>query len=726
MAQQPSFGSNNPFRRKAPMASAPPAPPRLVPTLADPDASTPTPDTAAALSSGNQFWSQLQAHAHPNQPPPATSFQKPKVVKKVRVQSPPPSPPESAGAPDRLPLADGDDDDQSSSSVDTDEQADPFTHTSPTGSADGSDREDERQPTPSSRAPPNPFQKTLRDLEIRPSETTQSSGLAPGTRSTIDVDAFRRLLLTGHTPPSAHLAAPGGDGASTTDTSSISRQSISDTIQPMQETPRTSHEVSEIEAEDDRRGLISGSQSSLQPAPTILRKKPPPPSSRHGKLIKAGARGGGDAGAVPSVPSPTRGSTTIPLTSPSKQRPPTPSDVNKPLPPAPQRLPMEEDAESVFDREAAGKVPEPDIAPGLGILSTPRPPTPPNTSRATSNAASKKPAPPPRRQPHGRSESKVTATPPPTHQDDADPSLRRSSVDSTRSRSSSLRVSIHAPAPPPPRRPGHAPRASGSFNSPSSAGVASPSGEQTPSDVNVLAPATEQVPSPSSISGQQVVVTSSPPPMGDASTSSSNNSTNHTPGTATPAPASASATAAEPVAAGVMPGPGPSSTANHFAQVQARLHAKISPPPPPPARNASVRAKRPMSAGGATLSPLGPGPPPPSRRGSGRGMDRGVAPSVGPPPPPRRDRGGSSGSGSVIQRNVDDPSPASTTRGSSLGSNYETGNANSGGIPASLAEGNVGEGASTGDILADLGRLQREVDALRGKYEMEKEKGAQG
>ncbi|KXX80726.1 hypothetical protein MMYC01_203833 [Madurella mycetomatis] len=724
MAQQPSFGSNNPFRRKAP-----PAPPRLGPSFADPEASTPTPETATALSPGNQFWSQLQAHAHPNQPAPATSFQKPKVLKKVRVQSPPPSPPESAGAPDRLPLVDDDDDGQSSSSVDTDEQVDPFTHASSTGSADESDREDEPQPTPSNRAPPNPFQKTLRDLEIGPSETTQSSSSAPGTRNTLDVDAFRRLLLTGQAPPLSHPAAPGGDGASTTDTSSISRQSISDTIQPAQETPRTSHEVSELEAEDDRRRLISSPRSSLQPAPTILRKKPPPPSSRHGKLIKAGIKAEGEAGAGLLVSSPTRGSTTLRLTSPSKQRPPTPSDVNKPLPPAPQRLPTEEDIESVFDREAAGKVPELDVELGTGIISTPRPPTPPNTSRAASNVPSKKPAPPPRRQPHGRSESKATATPPLVPQDDSDPSLRRSSVDSTRSRSSSLRVSVHAPAPPPPRRPGHAPRASSTFNSPLPAGVTSPGGEKSPSDVNVVAPTTEQAPSPLSTPGQQVAMTSSPPPMGDTSTSSSSNSNNHTPGTATPAPAPASTSTAEPVTAGVMPTPSPSSSENHFAQVQARLHAKISPPPPPPARNASVRAKRPISAGGTTPSPLGPGPPLASRRGSGRGKDGAVAPSMGPPPPPRRDRGGS---GSSMQRSVDGSAPASTPHGSGLGSTNETGNVSSGAIPVSLAEGVVNEDASmptpasaTGDILADLGRLQMEVDALRGKYEMEKEKGAQ-
>lgn len=80
---------------------------------------------------------------------------------------------------------------------------------------------------------------------------------------------------------------------------------------------------------------------------------------------------------------------------------------------------------------------------------------------------------------------------------------------------------------------------------------------------------------------------------------------------------------------------------------------------------------------------------------------------------------------------MDGLAPASTPRDSGLDSTNDTGNVNAGAIPVSLAEGVVNEDASlparasaTGDILADLGKLQMEVDALRGKYEMEKEKGA--
>ena len=78
----------------------------------------------------------------------------------------------------------------------------------------------------------------------------------------MDVEAFKRLLMTGSselgtsTPPTAlpaQVAHGLGDGGSSTDASSVSRQSIFDAIQETHpaETPRTSHEISE--PEDDRR-----------------------------------------------------------------------------------------------------------------------------------------------------------------------------------------------------------------------------------------------------------------------------------------------------------------------------------------------------------------------------------------------------------------------------------------------------------------------------------------
>ncbi|KAK4111594.1 hypothetical protein N656DRAFT_780309 [Canariomyces notabilis] len=774
MAQPPSFGSNNPFRRKAPSDSAPPAPPRTVPPFAEDEASTSTPGIAPTALSGEQFWSHLQAHAHPSQPPPTTSFQKPKVVKKVRVQSPPPSSPESAGIPERFPPVDCDDDEESSS-TDADEHLDPFSYAPSTGSVDGSDTGGEPQPTQPNRLPPNPFQKTLQDPATGSIEPPQGPGATSGTKSTLDVEAFRRLLLTGEAPhptqQTTPQTTPPNDGASTTDNSSISRQSISDTIHLALETPRTSHEVSELEAEDDRRALISSSQSSLQPGPTILRKKPPPPSSRHGKLIRTETRGEAtDAGARSplSLPSPTRRNTTIPLTSPSRQRPPTPSDVNKPLPPVPQRLPADDDAESVFDRVAAGKVPEPDMEYGLGITMSPRPPTPPKPSRTASNTQSRKPAPPPRRQPHGRTESKVTAaaSQPTVGPDDPDSPLRRSSVDSTRSRSSSLRVSIHAPAPPPPRRPSH--RTSNSLTSPPAVSAVSPSSENFPADA-ASPPAAE----PYVQTQPLAVITSSPLPIQDSSNHSSSSSisgNDQSLETVIQAPAPVPVPAQPPtqaptaetvtttVATGAGPADSPSlSPASHGTQAQAQtqspsaaapLRTKLSPPPPPPARNASLRAKRPGSGGSGGGGGGGSGgagllSPPPSRKGStGRAKDS-VPPVAAPPPPPppsRRDRDRDKSWRRDSGDSVIPAGPGSSGGGPStdggVGTGTGTGTGQGGGLDGlPMAERSPGDAddlspsapaaaSAAPDILADLGRLQREVDALRGRYEIEK--GHQG
>ncbi len=127
MADSSTFGSNNPFRRKQqaePGAAAPPPPSvstadvvELNPVF---DSATPSP-----LPTGDQFRSQLRSLPQSVQPPPKTSFQKPKVVKKVRVQSPPPSSPESAGAPDPYPAA-GRYDRDDSSEDDDDELENPF------------------------------------------------------------------------------------------------------------------------------------------------------------------------------------------------------------------------------------------------------------------------------------------------------------------------------------------------------------------------------------------------------------------------------------------------------------------------------------------------------------------------------------------------------------------------------------------------------------------------
>lgn len=590
MAQSSSLSSNNPFRRNAPGAPAP--------ALAAPDqgpAHSPVDDPPPLLSS-DQFRSQLEDLGQPAHPPPATTFQKPKVVKKVRVQSPPPSSPESAGVPDPYSRAD-EESDEGSLSGDDDDGLNPFGSSRPAVShhSEGVPDGGVGLPQPALHGPPpNPFQRTLQDLELGKSEGEQGPSTPQNARGALDVDAFKRLLLTGQagglgaTPmpsaPAPQAGHPGTqtDGASLTDASSVSRHSLFDaTHAVVQETPRTSHEISEPDRDDDQHVLISNSRAKAQP-PTTLRKKPPPPSSRHGKLIKVELKDKNKAEGGSS-----------PLGTPS-----TPLEINKPLPPSPERHLREVESESVFDREAAGKVPEPAEETVAEPLAIPRPPTPPNASHSTRQSVTpvsptpKKPPPPPaRRHPHGRSDSKasiiITAPAPvgapPSLSEEADTSVRRSSQDSTRSRSSSLRVSVHAPAPPPPRRPNHVSRASNSFTSPSaisSSSILSSGSERSPSETAELSPLA---------------------PAGQIRPSSSHDEN-------------------VPPAEGAAPSP------SHPSNAQ----PKLFPPPPPPARNASTRSKRPpsvssMDATSKRLSAQMPPPPPPRLRGSSKGSVDGSA-----------------------------------------------------------------------------------------------------
>lgn len=681
MAQPSSLSSNNPFRRNG-LSTSVPTPAAAPPPFSD--ALDLPSSTALPLPSGDQFRAQMQDLPQSALPPPATSFQKPKVVKKVRVQSPPPSSPESAGAPDGFSRNGPDWMDGSSSDDDYDDTSNPFNITVPGAFSDnrgsGLGGEDAARPV-ANRVPLNPFQRTLQDLESG-SQKGEQSVVSPGQRGTLDVDAFKRLLLTGQaagpgtaqapSPATASSAPlpirPGAqttDGASLTDASSISRQSLPDAAHlTVHDTPHTSHEISEPEGDDDEHGLVAHSRPEAQP-PAMLRKKPPPPSSRHGKLIKVElkSRGQQEDERPPSV-SPREAKAQRPslpsLT--SLPDPATPPEVNKPLPPAPHKDPVGDDELSIFDQQAAGKVPEPAGDVVEEPLPVPRPPTPPNISHSTPNPtvsspqSSKKPPPPPRRHTHGRSESKASTAQAAHHSHadelDAHPQ-RRSSQDSTRSRSSSLRVSIHAPAPPPPRRPTHNPRPSNSFISPSTvsfSSVAYTGSEKSPSGSGIS-------PLPTGISPTHGSDAVSPPPREETSRSATE------PSTATPSPL-------------------------HHPGNQ----TKLSPPPPPPARHASTRSKKPASV--SSLDAI-------SRRVAG--------PLQPPPPPPPRQRGSSKGSIDGVA--------VSTRKVSTDGARIHEGKLAEEPAVTPVSAEPVEQTSTAPDILADLTALQREVDALRGKVE---------
>ncbi|KAK4179386.1 hypothetical protein QBC36DRAFT_77694 [Triangularia setosa] len=623
MASQPTFNSNNPFRRTpvAPPADVPdqtptfvqsPPPPPPLPNLDENE--TPALPTGGG---GDQFWTQLQNVPRPAQPPPTTSFQKPKVIKRVRVQSPPPSSPESDGFGERFPpIGDGEDESESESdSSEEEEEVDPFgVGGSNRSSAEelGVQEKEERVGRLEGGPPRISFQMGTKQLEDEESEI----GTVGGVKGGLDVDAFKRLLLTGQ----AGGSGPARPAVSTVNLGRVEQSAGDETARQAQEKPRLSQQISEQTLGDEQQGLISSPQPVLQPAPTILRKKPPPPSSRHGKLIRPDPtrqESTSSLGKTSSSSSLTSPKPPTPITSPSRQRPPTPSDVNKPLPSQPS---VSEDS-NIFDHEAAGKIPEPVLPdPGLHIIHALRSPTPPNISHSSSTLPtpppSRKPAPPPRRQPHSRSDSKPST---PFPSDDVESGTRRSSLDSTRSRSSSLRTSVHAPAPPPPPR--------------------------RPSQRLVTSPSSEAI---SALASQ---LTAMPPPLSGSST----------PNNVTPTPRSAvvEAIASPPVGT---PGGG--------------LKEKLSPPPPPPARGASVRVKRPMAKG----EPGGGGV---VRRSSGN--------SSKPAPPVPKHRG-----------SVRSPNASTTT--SAVATTTDE-------MPT--PPGNEEAGGDGVDILADLTRLQREVDELR-------------
>ncbi|KAI1082458.1 hypothetical protein F5B20DRAFT_503922 [Whalleya microplaca] len=662
--QEQSFSSNNPFRRKPgnsphPVPSASPA---SAPTsrFDKPTDSTPRPPFTTFKSA------LTEDRRHEEDDDGASVQPKPKkIVKKVRVQSPPPSSPEDSASGSRFPqLSDGDDDDSyRSDSTDHEDVADPFNATS----LDSGDKDFPDPPL--SIPPPNPFSKALHHSEQRGQlQDAHSLATGAGARGTLDVDSFKRLLLTGYantpgqssvsgsgaseTPSSSstQLQIPLHDGASNTDTSSTSRQSVFDNIQ---ETPRTSHEISEPEDHEERRGTLPSSPLSTVQSATS-KKKPPPPNSRHGKLIKIELGAGADRrttlrdstppmpadSTFPAIAPPPRRSSSQSAT--VLQRESLASDINKPLPIPPARPSAEEI--DPFDREAIGKVPEA----FANIQANPRPPTPPPATRSRSEShsstQSRKPAaPPPRR--HGRTDSRA----PSINTANADEDAPRSSMESNRSRAESMRASsssnsnANAPAPPPPRRPTHG-RQGSSYMSPS------------PSQGNF---------------GSSVQATGLG--LGDNERS--------------------------PIGMGFSPVSASSAQAENLGGLATVTTSKdglpkLSPPPPPPARQAStrrpasVRSMDSASGVGFTARKISR-----EKEGGGSGGAAGAGAPAPPPPPPPRQRVSSRAS-------ADSPAPGVETAGSATPS-------------AGPGPKHEQKGA---EILADLDALQREVDALRGRY----------
>ncbi|KAI9772088.1 MAG: hypothetical protein M1840_001376 [Geoglossum simile] len=200
-------------------------------------------------------------------------------------------------------------------------------------------------------------------------------------RTSLDVDAFKRLILTGNaassaaassdpnlTSPQFPQASPAADCGNSTDTSSISRQSIFEpTLDAQLDTPRTSHEIST--SDEERQRLVHDG-----PLPNPGRKKPPPPRTRHGKLIKDNNNLPGSS----SLHLPPVATTNVEIT-PLKPF----TDLNKPLPPPPQANTPEsevEDYEDAIDLEAVAESSKV-LQAHLSMTQRKTPPSPPVTRR---------------------------------------------------------------------------------------------------------------------------------------------------------------------------------------------------------------------------------------------------------------------------------------------------------------------------------------------------------
>lgn len=557
----------------------------------------------------------------------ANNPRRPKPVKKVRVLSPPPLSPDSPEWPSAPPGASYSYNYSFASQIPENRQGDPFNGAA---STDESDRDSATPPPPQPLPPPpvalkggigqtppppaNPFSKTLQDLEsskeLGSQQRNEGEALkaANAARQSLNVDAFRRLLMTGKASdaepvrtqqdPSARADSATSSKPAATDGSRIGRGGDEESSN----SPDSSDDDDYDDDYDDEGALVSKSRPGQQQAGKGKKAPPPPPSSRHGKSLRDG-----------------QDDTDVPKLDP-------PRDVNKPLPPSPIRRSIDDDSESPFDRESAGKVPEPEPTESESHSA---PPVQPSSSSKKSA-----PAPPPRRgHPRSETKSQVPAILSANEQQQTPSKARtdetpvRTSTDEAPSRSDGPRLTGHAPAPPPPRRPYTAPRQTSHA---SSLGISSSQVPQTPSS-----PSTYQLES------------------------------DHDRSTLLDSPVAS-------------PGYDASTTSN----------TKLSsPPPPPPARNPSVR--RPPSV--SSVEGI-------SRRVSGEG--RSARDSI-PPPPPRRQRGSSPSSVDAPGRRSAEGAPRQSLR---RAGGYE-------------GDGQAAPEAGTSvDILADLDALQREVDALRGKF----------
>ena len=286
----------------------------------------------------------------------------------------------------------------------------------------------------------------------RPKDLTRS-------RTSLDVDAFQRLIMTGtadgtspahvrhgKTQPGFSAAALSGDnGSIITDASSISRQSIFESVPEGQpDTPRTSHELSV--SEDERRHVGDGSVQGSEC------QRPRPPAHRHGKPVTVQASEAGKSGIARGISSSARVARETAETRPSMvdaSALETLTDLDKPLPSPP--LSMQKAVISMDDHRALMSK---DISSPLSTSPSRRIPPEPPISRRRSQLATQRPKSrhdlndgqlrsPGGTQPvEARQERSLAIEVPPSKKAPRPPPARRPGLDRERSPSTASYVSI--------------------------------------------------------------------------------------------------------------------------------------------------------------------------------------------------------------------------------------------------------------------------------------------
>jgi hypothetical protein len=152
------------------------------------------------------------------------------------------------------------------------------------------------------------------------------------SRPALDVDAFKRLLLTGVSEvpanqamsASTHVSLPpavnSGSSSSVADTASLSQHSMFEPLPPiLPDTPWTSHELD---------GEVATKEEEILIVETTMDKKPPVPRPRHGKPLSRTST----APPYPITDTVTQVTRMDPVLPPEAPLILSPSDLNKPLP----------------------------------------------------------------------------------------------------------------------------------------------------------------------------------------------------------------------------------------------------------------------------------------------------------------------------------------------------------------------------------------------------------